>query len=141
MNSFLTREQDYALRITTYLAALKGGERVSVSELSKRLYISRNFAARIVHKLKKANITGAVHGRYGGIFLKISPSELSVWDIIEAFGLKVRFNACLHDSYNCELEPACNYHFLFAKVEHDLSEYLRKRKVSDFLFNIDNTKN
>lgn len=138
MNTFISREQDYALRITTYLAVMKDGDLVSVNELSRRLYISRNFAARIVNKLKKANITGAVQGRYGGIFLKVAPSQLSIWDIINAFGTKVRFNACLRDDYNCELEPACSYHFLFASVEHDLSEYLRKRKVSDFLFKIDN---
>jgi Rrf2 family nitric oxide-sensitive transcriptional repressor len=141
MNSFISREQDYALRIATYLAATKEGELVSVNELSRRLYISRSFAARIVHKLKKANITGAVQGRYGGIFLKIAPAQLSIWDIIEAFGMKVRLNACLQENYNCELEPGCTYHYLFAKVERDLSEYLKKRKVSDFLFDIDSTKN
>ncbi|MDZ7767134.1 MAG: hypothetical protein U5K00_22430 [Melioribacteraceae bacterium] len=41
MQTYITREQDYALRITSALAALKENEQLPVSELSKRLYISK----------------------------------------------------------------------------------------------------
>lgn len=133
-NSFISREQDYALRITAYLASLKKGHFISINKMADILHISNKFAARIVHKLKKANITDSIQGKYGGIFLKADPKEVSFWDIMNVIGFKMKFNDCLKENFICELEFGCKFHMFFVQQENKMKETLMSQKISDYLF-------
>lgn len=134
IKSFISREQDYALRITTFLAGQKEGEFISVNKMAEKLHISKKFASRIVHKLKHANITGSIQGKYGGVFLKADPKEISIWDIMNICGFKVKFNDCMNEFFFCELQFGCRFHNFFLATEKALFDNLKKQKISDFLF-------
>ncbi|MBK7229151.1 MAG: Rrf2 family transcriptional regulator [Ignavibacteriales bacterium] len=92
------------------------------------------FAARIIHKLKNANITGSVQGKYGGVFLKVNPNEISIWDILNAVGYKMRLNDCMNDHFTCELMFGCKFHSFFLAQEKNLIENLKNQKISDYVF-------
>lgn len=132
--SFVSREQDYALRITAYLANLQKGQFISITKMAALLHVSSNFAARIAHKLKKANITDSVQGKYGGVFLKADPKEISFWDIMSVIGFKMKFNDCMKENFFCELEFGCKFHRFFSQQEQMLKETLMSQKISDYLF-------
>ncbi|MGK9476485.1 RrF2 family transcriptional regulator [Melioribacter sp. OK-6-Me] len=132
-NSFISREQDYALRMIAYLAGLPKNEYLSVKELSKRLFISPKFAARIIHKLNKANITGSIQGKYGGIFLKANPKKLSMYDVLNTIGFKVKFNDCLNENFVCELMFGCKFHSFWVNEEKLLIEKLKSQRISDYI--------
>ncbi len=134
MNTLISREQDYALRIVAYLAGLKSGETLSVKELSKKLAISKSFAARIVHKLKNSGILGTVQGKFGGVFLKANPEELSLLDVLKIVGFNSRLNACLYDDYICPFEDICKFHTFFIKLEKQILDTLSKKKINEFQF-------
>ncbi len=134
IHSFISREQDYALRITAFLASLDKGEIINVNKLSKKLYLSKSFSARIIHKLKNANITGSVQGKYGGVFLKVNPEDISIWDILNIIGFKVRLNDCMDEHFICELEFGCRFHLFFVEQEKILMDKLKSQKISDYLF-------
>ena len=70
MNTFIKREYDYAIRICAYLAGRDDVTPVPLPLVAKILYITKPFATKIVHQLKKAGITGSAQGKMGGIFLK-----------------------------------------------------------------------
>lgn len=132
--TLFTREHDYALRIAAYLASFNKDEIISVNELSTKLRISKIFTARIVHKLRKANITGAVQGKYGGVFLKSPAENLSVWDVINAVGTDIKLNECLNEHYSCELLFGCKFHHMFHSVEKTLIDRLKQEKISNYIF-------
>ncbi len=134
MNTLISREQDYALRIVAFLAGRETKEPISVKELSKSLMISRSFTARIVHKLKKSNILGTVQGKFGGVFLNANPSKLSLLDVLKTAGFNSRLNACLYDSYTCPFENRCKFHFFFLDIEKQLLDTLKNRYISEFKF-------
>lgn len=132
--SFFSKEHDYSLRIIAFLAGLESNKIISIGQLSKKLHISKIFAARIVHKLKNANITGAVKGKNGGIFLKVNPKEISIWDIMNIIGNKIRLNDCMDDQFYCELMPGCKFHSFFLEQEKGLIESLKRQNISDYIF-------
>ena len=134
MQTYISREQDYALRITATLAGLKNGNHLSVKELSQKLYISRNFAARIVHNLKHKGILGTKQGHTGGVYLNINADELSVYDVLNAVGFKIKFNQCLSADFNCDLVTKCRFHCFFYEQEYAFTQNMKAKKISEFLF-------
>lgn len=133
MQTYITREQDYALRITSALAALNKNDQLPVSELSKRLYISKNFAARIVHKLTKSGILATTQGKYGGVSLKKRADKLSVYEVLSTIGFKTKFNQCLDDRFPCEFSNKCLFHLFFDEEEKKLHEKLKQKMISEFV--------
>jgi Rrf2 family protein len=134
MNTFISREQDYALRIAARLAELSKGEQLSVRELSQNMFISKIFAARIVHKLKLAGILTTTQGKAGGVSLNVSSKKLSAYDVLNVIGFKVKYNNCLYKNFNCELTGSCQFHGFFRKQETQLIQNLKKMKIADFTF-------
>lgn len=133
MQTYITREQDYALRITSALAALKENEQLPVSELSKRLYISKNFAARIVHKLKTNGILVTTQGKYGGVALKKQADKLSMYEVLNTIGFKTKFNQCLDEEFHCVFSNKCLFHSFFDEEEKKLHERMKSKMISEFV--------
>lgn len=133
MQTYITREQDYALRITSALAALKENEQLPVSELSKQLYISKNFAARIVHKLTKSGILATTQGKYGGVALNRNADKLSLFEVLDTIGFKSKFNQCLNERFHCEFSNKCLYHSFFDEEEQQLHKKMKQKMISEFV--------
>jgi len=140
MNSFISREQDYALRITARLATLKKGEHISIREISQSMYISKIFAARIVHKLKHAGIINTTQGKTGGVYLNKDPKKISAFEVLQTIGFKVKYNQCLCSDNDCALTGSCRFHLFFIDQENALTERLKKMMISNFTF-INNKNN
>ena len=133
MQTYITREQDYALRITSELATLEEKKQLPVSELSRRLYISKSFAARIVHTLTKAGILSTTQGKYGGVALSRNPNKLSVYEVLTTIGFKTKFNQCLDERFHCDFSNRCLFHSFFNDEEKKLHERMKEKMISDFL--------
>ncbi len=138
MQTYISREQDYALRITALLAGLPGGKFLPVSKIASVLNISKSFASRIVHKLKKADYINAYQGKYGGVYLAKPAGLISVYDILNCIGFKMKFNQCLCDGFNCTIMPLCKFHSVFAAQETRLHDTFSKMTLADFAIQIDN---
>jgi len=133
MQTYLSREQDYALRIVAHLMGLQQDAQISIGELSQRLFVPRKFAARIVHKLKHAGIVSTNQGIHGGVYLKKGNEGLSIYDVMNAVGEFVRFNACLDEAFHCELSQRCQFHGFFAEQELKLMDTLKHALIADFV--------
>jgi Rrf2 family nitric oxide-sensitive transcriptional repressor len=134
MQTYISREQDYALRIISALAALPKETQLPVSRLSEQLHISKNFAARIVHKLKTYGILSTTQGKHGGVSLKRNPSKLSVFEVLDTIGFKSKFNQCLDDKFHCEFSSKCMFHSYFEKEEENFHNSMKSKMISDFVF-------
>lgn len=134
MKSYISREQDYALRITTYLADLPLGKTLPLKEITYNLYISRNFAGRIIGKLKERGILKTVQGKHGGVALARAPEKISIFEVLDAMGFKIKFNLCLAEEFHCELIDVCKFHNLFSQQEQLIHDNFKKMTIKDYRF-------
>jgi len=131
MNTIIKREQDYALRICSYLAQFPPKDSIPVSQLSEKLFISVPFATKIVHKLKKKDLVGTVQGKFGGVYLLPDSNTLSVYDVLVAMDFEFHVNSCLKIDQVCPCESTCQFHDFFAEQEALLINNFKSKKICD----------
>lgn len=135
MQSFISRECDYAIRITAYLAGLKSKSQMPVSEISLKLKISKQYAARIIHTLKNAGILKTTQGVLGGVSLAKPGNEISFLDILKAMNFNSNLNDCTGDKTICGFPSICRVHSFLAKQEARLLQEFKNARISDYAFN------
>lgn len=134
MQSFISRECDYAIRITAYLAGLKSKSQMSVSEISGKLHISKSYAARIIHTLKNSGILHTTQGLYGGVSLARSSDEISFFDILTAMSFNTNLNDCIGDKSICGFPSICKVHSFLAQQQSMLFDEFKKARITDYAF-------
>lgn len=78
----ITLETDYAIRIVDFM--VKNDGRSDAKAISEKTYVPQTFAMKILRKLGNAGIVNSYKGTKGGYELGRSPSELSLYDVVEA---------------------------------------------------------
>ena len=71
----LTRFTDLSLRVLIYLTHNERKGLVTVTELAERFKWSRNHMVKVVHFMSTKNWVQTHRGRFGGLTLKMHPSE------------------------------------------------------------------
>ena len=132
MAAFIKREYDYAIRICAYLAGTYKKSHKSVSELSKKLFITTPFATKIVHKLKNGKLIETVQGKHGGIKLAKNPDGISLFDVLNTVGFDSTINECLKIPGMCPLNVTCKIHKFFIQQEQILIQSLKNTVLSEF---------
>ncbi|GEM_PF-633651 len=128
------REFDFAIRICAYLGGYYQKELIPINLLSTKLYITKPFTTKLVYKLKQAGILGTEQGINGGVYLKVKPSDLSLFDILSSVGLSKTISECITEDDFCPLPAPCKIHSFFMAEETKLINKLRKTKISKFIF-------
>lgn len=129
------KEFDFAVRICAYLAGNTDKSPIPVSSLSKKLLITKPFATKIIYNLRQSDIVNSIQGKNGGIYLNKDPKSLSLFDILGAMGLKKTISECITEKDFCPLPAPCKVHSYFMKVENDILNDLKKKKILNFSFN------
>jgi len=132
MDSFLLREEDYAVRIVIYLATVD--KMVKMQEISENLFLSKPIVAKIVNKLKSSGFLVTKTGKNGGLTVSDSVYEASLYDILLCMGFTARLNQCLHPKEGCRLMPICKVNSLFCDLQTEFEQRLKDAKVKEFLF-------
>ena len=76
----LNASTDYAIRLILYFA--KESKIVSSSKLSSSIGISPRYLLQIGAKLRRSGLVDAVHGATGGYKLIVSPTDITLYDIV-----------------------------------------------------------
>lgn len=129
----ITLETDYAIRIVDFMA--KNDGRFDAKAISEKTYVPQTFAMKILRKLENAGIVNSYKGTKGGYELGRSPSELSLYDVVEAVEDTYMFSRCLDGHYNCnraENGLPCNYRIAFARISDIVCDELKKLTFDDF---------
>lgn len=122
----ITKETDYAMRATLYLAK-KGGESgtVSTAELSEEMAIPYRFLRKIVSKLVAAGLVESRRGKGGGLCLARSATTISLMHIIQAVSPEVIvLNRCVVDVAACDRAVYCGIHTELKRMQKNLNEAL-----------------
>src|SRR4051812_9438297 len=78
----LSRRAKYALKAMISLAAHRGTEPLSVTELAERANVPRAFLEQILSDLKRRNLLVSSRGKQGGFRLARPPEKISFADVI-----------------------------------------------------------
>ncbi len=118
----ITRETDYAIRATLYLAKQEDQTRsVSTAELSEEMSIPYRFLRKIVSKLVAAELVESRRGKGGGLSLARSPQDISLMQIIRAVDRDaVTLNRCLSEVERCDRSVYCGIHNELARMQKQL---------------------
>jgi Rrf2 family protein len=131
---FVKREYDYAIRICAYLAGNYQKGPLPISQISRKLFITRPFATKIVFQLKNNNIVQTVQGKQGGVYLNQPPQSLSVFTVLESMGHAEPISECILRDNFCPLPAPCKIHSFFIDQENYLIHQLKSKTIADLAF-------
>ena len=123
----LNQATDYAFRMVLYLASMPEGTKMTGAALAENQHIPERFLLKIMRSLTAAGIMKSYRGVDGGFALQRHPSEITLFDIIEAVEGQTELQRCLHDMSSCTLECGgmCAIYGAFSDIQHQLSERLK----------------
>lgn len=103
----LTMETDYALRILYCLA--KQGKKLDAKTISDQMGVTLRFSLKILRKLVQSGLVKSYKGVNGGYELGLSPTEISLADIVTAVEGKIEISKCLSTQRTCTRvgDPTC----------------------------------
>ncbi len=135
MNTIISRESDYAIRIVAYMAGVK--RQVKITELVDNLFLSKSIVIKIIQKLKKCGIVVTKTGKNGGLSLVDTVDEITIYQILNCMGFKSTINICAVRPVICELNPICDITNFFIDIQKDFERKLKSARIKDFVFNED----
>jgi len=124
----VTRETDYAVRCTLYLA--KDKDRfASVTEIAKAMHIPKTFLAKILQRLVRNGIVESIRGMKGGFRLAKKPAEISLLDIMEAIQGCAVINVCAIDDKLCKMSSTCAVHPIWVEIRREVEGRLKQETI------------
>ena len=130
----LTVKSSYALRALFELAVLtkdEGKERVTISELSERQNIPKDFLEKIFSELREAGILKSIRGKYGGYILANDPKDLRLSEIVQVLDNPLQSYDCI--TGECKLEINCAVEFVWKRVHNAMILELDKLTLQDII--------
>lgn len=104
----VSRKCRYALRAILELAMRNSQEPTKIADIAKAQAIPTRFLETILNQLKQAGFVESRRGRKGGYFLKRSPNELTMGDVIESMQGCLELAECVSSSkYKCPFYDGC----------------------------------
>jgi Rrf2 family nitric oxide-sensitive transcriptional repressor len=127
----LTRHTDYGMRILIYLALLPKNEKARIDTVSSIYNISRNNVNKIVHQLGKAKIIETQRGKGGGFFLKLTPENINIGDMIILMENSLDIIDC--ETQKCRISPICQFKGILDEAKKSFMDTLNKYTLADLI--------
>ena len=123
---------DYGLRILMYLASADC--RATIAGIASFFGISKDHLAKVARTLTREGFVRSVRGSGGGLELAMSPSEISIGQVILRLEGSMELLECVGSVNNvCVLQPNCRLRSVLAEAERLQTEYLCSISLSDLV--------
>jgi len=100
----------YAIRAVCHLAHFDPGTRVQAQEISEELSIPQAFLSKILQDLTKKGLLSSTKGPNGGFELNCSPTQTSLYTLVQAVEGPRPEGDCLLGLSLCAEESKCPIH-------------------------------
>lgn len=124
----LSKKDEYAIRTIFHLSFFN--EVCITSDIAKSQQIPMPFLKKIIQSLKIGGLVNSVKGKGGGIFLKVSPANLSMKQVIETIEGPIVMNECLACPGACKREEVCPFYAMWADCQQKISDILDSSNFS-----------
>jgi Rrf2 family protein len=113
------------------LIAAHPGELFSVRRIAETAGASEHHLSKVLQRLVKAGILTSVRGPKGGFVLAVPAESVSLLEIYEAIEGRTAVGACPVHRPSCPFQ-GCMFGGLFGKLNRDVVEYFKMKKLSEF---------
>jgi len=130
----ITRASEYAILSLIVLSKTK--EPLDSETLSRELFISKSFLAKILQSLAKADILQSYKGVNGGFVLKLQPSEINMLNVMTSVeGKAPAVFECSPSVHDCPSNRAeiCSIWPFLNKLQGKIDHFLAELTLADIL--------
>ncbi|WP_242092792.1 RrF2 family transcriptional regulator [Aestuariivivens sediminicola] len=132
----LSKKTKYGLKALTYIARHKGDTPVQVGEIAKSEQIPQKFLESILLTLRKAGILGSKKGKHGGYYLRKTPSDIKMTEVMRVLEGPIAMVPCVSLNFyekcdDCPDENLCSVHRLMVQVRDNTLYVLRSTTLED----------
>ena len=123
----------YGMRLMLELASNHGQGPLSMSAISRRQDIPVKYLEQLIIPLKKQGLIDSVRGPKGGHMLTRSPSEISVWEVVNLLETRVLLLDCLSDPEVCDHVEECLIRPVWGKAYEAMKRIFEDTTLQDIL--------
>lgn len=128
-----TKETDYAIRI---IRALHDGKKRTIAEICEMENIPKAFAYKVIKKLDKAGYVGCIRGCTGGYYLRKSPENITLYDVVVIIEPDFAVMNCIYnDCTKKEGDNACRVHIELTRIQEGVKDLLSQNSLLKILQN------
>lgn len=127
----ISRKADYALRAVLHISKQPTEKRNSINVIAETERIPRDFLAKILKELTRAQILKSFQGVHGGYQMAKSPAQVSVLEVIEAMDGPLGLNLCVRGEKGCDCDQAeqCSMYPFWSKMQTQLRQQLKSTTI------------
>ena len=121
----------YAIRAVCHIAHLAPGARAQVREISEALDIPPAFLSKILQDLARKGILASSKGPGGGFQLNCSPSETSLFTLVQAVEGPPAEGDCILGLILCADDTKCPIHDTWKDIQNAFRERMESTSIMD----------
>jgi Rrf2 family protein len=123
----------YGIRAVLEIALNEREEGIYQKDISKNQDISYKYLDQILSALKAAGIVTKAHGRKSGYILTRKPSEITVYDVHNAFEPGICVIDCAAINYACNRESNCALKGFWGDLNNQIISYFKSTTIQDLM--------
>ena len=130
----ISRHEEFGLRLVTSLA--KVGGRLNIRELSEHEGLPETTVAKVIARLRRGGLVAAERGRNGGYSLVRPAHEITLAEVVEAFGDRVYdrdFCGRMNPEGDCAHTAGCGLRPVWRGLGDVIGEFLDGFTVADIV--------
>jgi DNA-binding IscR family transcriptional regulator len=89
--------------------------------------------AKVINKLKKSGLIKTRTGKNGGIEVDKMVLDKSLYDILNAMGIRMEMNVCINHPEICSQKPFCKVTHRLGAIQTVMMSMLMDSKIKDFI--------
>ena len=121
----------YAIRAVCHIAHLSPGSRAQVKEISEALDIPQAFLSKILQDLARKGILVSAKGPGGGFQLNCSPSETSLYTLVQAVEGPMAEGECILGLILCADDTKCPIHDTWKEIQEAFRDRMQSTSIMD----------
>jgi len=123
---------EYALQTIIYLSNKSEIKPAQQKEITQSLNIPHHYLGKILQSLTSSNIVGSRTGQYGGFYLKKSPDNITLCDILKIFEGERYFDECIIGFPGCDDATPCPLHNEWKSAKLILKKMMNENTIADW---------
>ena len=123
----------YGIRAVLEIALNDCENGIYQKEISKNQQISYKYLDQILSALKASGIVAKAGGRKSGYVLTRKPSEITVYDVHNAFEPGICVIDCLAMNISCEREKSCALKGFWGDLNNQIIRYFKSKTIQDLM--------
>jgi Rrf2 family protein len=123
----------YGIRAVLEIALNANEKGIYQKDIAKNQEISYKYLDHILSSLKATGIVAKARGRKSGYVLTRKPSEISVYDIHNAFEPGICVIDCIAPEFECNRENKCVLKGFWGQLNNQIIEYFKSTTIENLM--------